>query len=64
MRSNSLALVTYVCVRPLICPWAAERDKFMAPLVDHKTANCRKKRDKRRVDRKREREMRREIQKE
>lgn len=37
----SWALVTYVGVGPLICPWAGERDEFMAPLVDHKTANCR-----------------------
>lgn len=37
---NSWATDTYVCVGPLICPWAGERDKFMAPLVDHKAANC------------------------
>lgn len=41
VRGISWALVTYVRVGPLICPWAAERDEFMAPLVDHKTANCR-----------------------
>lgn len=41
VRGSSWAVVTYVCVGPLICPWAGERDKLMAPLVDHKTANCR-----------------------
>lgn len=28
-----------ICIGPLICPRAGERDKFMASLVDHKTAN-------------------------
>lgn len=41
VRGNSWAVVTYVCVGPFIRPWAGERDKFMAPLVDHETANCR-----------------------
>ncbi len=41
VRDSSRDVVTYVCVRSLIRPWAAECDKFMAPLVDHKTANCR-----------------------
>ena len=40
VTGNSWALVTYVCVGPLISPRAGERDKLMAPLVDHKTANC------------------------
>lgn len=34
-------MCTYVCVRPLISARAGERDEFMAPLVDHETANCR-----------------------
>lgn len=46
VRGGSSAVVTYVCVRPLISPRAAEGDKLMAPLVDHETANCIKKRDK------------------
>ncbi len=57
---NSWALVTYVCVGPLICPWAGERDKFMAPLVDHKTANCRGGKETRRSVIKRE--LERELQ--
>lgn len=40
-RGISWALVTYVRVGSLIRPRAGERDEFMAPLVDHETANCR-----------------------
>lgn len=39
-KRQQLGWVTYICIGPLICPWAGERDKFMASLVDHKTANC------------------------
>lgn len=58
VRGISWTLVTYVCVGPLICPWAGERDKFMAPLVDHKTANCRGRKETRRwcLERARERD--------
>lgn len=34
-------MITYICVGSFICPRAGECDKFMAPLVNHKTANCR-----------------------
>lgn len=40
MGGNSWYSCTYVCVGSLICPRAGKRDEFMAPLVDHKTANC------------------------
>lgn len=50
-------MITYIGVRSLICPRAGECDQFMAPLVNHKTANCRL-----RKEEEREKEMRREFQ--
>lgn len=41
MRGRGWGTATYVCVGTLIRTGARERDKLMAPLVDHETANCR-----------------------
>jgi len=31
---------THICVGALVGPWTGERNKLMAPFVDHKTAHC------------------------
>ena len=41
MRGRGWGTATYVCVGTLIRTGARERDKLMAPLVHHETANCR-----------------------